>query len=126
MRAMPQIAMDVFQHFCPGVYMREIHMPAGAIVTGRIHKNPCLNILLAGELEVATEHGQKRLIAPEIFKSPAGTKRALVVIRDSIFITVHANPKDLERDSDAMADLLTVPSYELLESRGSQAKPEKE
>ena len=103
------------QRFCSGVYMRQVFFPAGTQVTGKIHRQPCLNVLLQGEIEVVTEAGHKLLVAPQVFESPAGAKRAARVISDTIWITVHAHPSGEERDSEAMADLLTVPSYELLE-----------
>lgn len=117
----PQLTLELLQHFCSGVYMRELHLPAGTLCTGKIHRYPCLNIVLKGKLEVVTEDGIKMITAPMVFKSPAGVKRAARVIRDTIWITVHANPDGLERDSEAMADLLTVPSYELV-SHGQDPK----
>ena len=108
----PQLALHLVQHFCSGVYARELHIPAGAVLTGKIHRYPCINLVLAGELEVFTEEGLKVVKAPAVFKSPAGVKRAARVFSDTIWVTVHANPDNVERDSDAMADRLTVPSFE--------------
>lgn len=110
-----QFTPDLVQYFCSGVYMRQIFLPAGTLLTGKIHRLPCLNVLLQGEIEVVTESGYKLLVAPVVFESPAGTKRAARVISDTIWLTVHAHDGE-ERDGAAMADLLTVPSYELLES----------
>lgn len=107
--------LPVVQYFCDGVYMRELHMPAGTLLTGKIHKRACLNIVLTGEVEVVTDQGARIVRGPLVFESPGGIKRAGRVISDTIWITVHANPDDVERDSDAMVDLLTVPSFEALE-----------
>lgn len=115
-----QLELKLQQHFCAGVYMRELHIPAGTLLTGKIHKYPCLNIVPVGDIEVVTEAGVRRIQGPVVFKSPAGVKRAARVFSDTIWITVHANPDNVERDSDAMADLLTVPSYEALESHRPQ------
>lgn len=109
-----QFTPDLVQYFCSGVYMRQVFLPAGTQATGRIHKRPCLNVLLQGEVEVVTDQGAKLMVAPAVFESPAGVKRAVRAISDTIWLTVHAHHGE-ERDSDAMADLLTVPSYELLE-----------
>lgn len=110
-----QIELDVEQYFIDGVYVRSLFIPAGTTLTGKIHKDPCINIVAQGEIHVATEEGVKHIKAPIVFKSPAGVKRAGLVIRDTIWITVHANPSSVEQDSEAMADLLTVPSYSMLE-----------
>lgn len=119
-----QLALDLVQHFCAGVYMRELHIPAGTLLTGKIHKYPCLNIVPVGDIEVVTEEGIKRIQGPVVFRSPAGVKRAARVFSDTIWITVHANPDNVERDSDAMADLLTVPRHELLEQHCPDKKLE--
>lgn len=121
-----QVELELIQHFCAGVYLRELHIPAGVLLTGKIHKFPCLNIVPIGDIEVVTEQGVKRIQGPAVFTSPAGVKRAARTFRDTIWITVHANPDNLERDSAAMADLLTVPSYELLESHSSQVESEQD
>lgn len=115
LRKHEQIDLDLVQHFCAGVYMRELHLPAGALVTGKIHKYPCLNVVPVGDIEVVTEEGIKRIQGPVVFQSPAGVKRAARVFSDTIWITVHANPDNLEHDSETMADRLTVPSYDALE-----------
>jgi len=120
-----QFTPDIIQYFCSGVYMRQVFFPAGTLVTGRVHRFPCLNVLLQGEIEVVTDQGVKLLVAPLVFEAPAGVKRAARVISDTIWLTVHAHHGE-ERDSDTMADLLTVPSYELLESHGSRKALEKE
>lgn len=114
-----QFTPDLQQFFGNGVYMRQVFLPAGSMAAGRIHKRPCWNVLLLGEIEVATEDGVRLMVAPSVFESPAGIKRAVRAISDTIWLTVHAYDGE-ERDGDTMADLLTVPSYELLESHSPQ------
>lgn len=109
-----QVELELIQHFCDNCYVRELRIPAGVVLTGRIHRRPCINIVAQGEIEVATEDGRKRIKAPAVFQSPAGVKRAGLAISDTIWITVHANPDGMERDSAAMADLLTVRSFDEL------------
>ena len=120
MRANPdQIDIPLEQFFCEGVYLRKVWLPAGSMATGHIHKRGCLTILLLGEIEVVTEDGYQLKVAPDIWESPPGVKRAVRALSDTIWATVHAYDGE-ERDGDAMADLLTVPSYEALESHCPQ------
>jgi hypothetical protein len=100
-------------HFATGVYVRELFIPAGTTLVGRIHKADCVNIVI-GDIEVATEDGGKRLTGVNVFSSRAGTKRAGFAFSDTLWLTVHSNPSD-ERDGDKMADRLTVPDFETLE-----------
>src|SRR3989304_10497708 len=86
----PQLPEDVYHHFAPGIYMRELRIPKGAVLTGKIHRTAHLNILAKGEISVLTEHGVKRLVAPCVIESSHGIKRAGFAHEDTIWITVHA------------------------------------
>lgn len=94
-------------HFAPGVYMREIEIPAGMVVTGAIHKTEHLNLLTKGRLAVWTEDGMKVLDAPQIIKSYPGIKRVGYAHTDSIWVTVHQNP-DNEMDTEKLWDRLVT------------------
>lgn len=82
----------VRHHFAPGVYMRELHIPAGMITIGKIHKYPCLAILAKGKRKTLIDGKIVIATAPHISLSPAGMKRASEALEDSVFITVHENP----------------------------------
>src|SRR5690606_23158826 len=62
----PQINAPLFHHFAGGVYARELHIPKGAALTGKIHRFGHINVLLKGDITVLTEHGMQRLVAPQI------------------------------------------------------------
>lgn len=115
MLGLPQVELDLFQHFAHGVYARELHIPAGVLLTGKIHKYSCINVLLKGTIAIVTEAGKKLMKAPAIFPAPAGVKRTGYAVTDTIWVTVHANPDNMERSPEAMADFLTVPNFEKLE-----------
>lgn len=116
LRKLPQAVLDVFHHFSAGVYLRELRIPADTHLTGKIHRYPCLNIVVQGEIEVATDKGNKRIVAPAIFESPPGTKRAGYTITDTIWITAHSFPEDLEKTDEAMNKYFTASSFEELEN----------
>jgi quercetin dioxygenase-like cupin family protein len=109
------IEFKTVHHFAPGIYMRELHIPKGAILTGKIHKTEHLNILSQGRLIVWTEDGMKELSASTVVKSLPGIKRAGHALEDSVWITVHPNPEDIE-DVKRLEDMLVVDSYEQLEA----------
>ena len=90
-KQMPQIEPEMHHHFCQGVYAREMRVPAGTVLTGAIHKRDCINFIMQGVVEVRSEDGAVRITAPHVFVSPPATKRAIVVIEDLIWITVHAS-----------------------------------
>lgn len=84
-----QIELKVFHHFSHGVYARELHIPAGVILTGHIHKFENLNILSKGTMLVSTEEGMKEVSAPFTVVSPSGTKRIAQALTDCIWTTIH-------------------------------------
>lgn len=118
--AQEQIEIPITQYFTKGVYMRRMDLAEGTILTGKIHKYPCLNIIVKGQLEVVTENGPIAIVGPWIYESPAGTKRAIHALTDAIWITVHANPENLELEPEGMAQVYTVDTYKQLEAFQAQ------
>jgi hypothetical protein len=80
----------LFHYFAPGIYARELHIPAGMTLTGQIHKYPQLNILSKGKISVLTEDGIKDVEAPFTVISPAGTKRIAYAHTDCVWTTILA------------------------------------
>ncbi len=88
----PQLEMPVTHRFAPGVYAREIFMPAGqggSFVLGHEHKTEHFNIVLTGRALVAMDGNVEEIVAPCIFKSGKGVRKALLIIEDMRWITIH-------------------------------------
>ena len=113
MMAMPehQIEIKTTHHFAPGVYMREIFIPKGTTLTGKIHKTEHMNILSQGEMSVWTEDGVKRLKSSTVIKSSPGIKRVGFAHEDSVWITVHPNV-DGETDVEKIENMLIAKSFD--------------
>jgi quercetin dioxygenase-like cupin family protein len=79
----------VTHHHAPGLYAREIFIPAGVLIVGKIHKHSHVNTISKGRVIVATEFGTQELVAPVTFVSVPGTKRAVVAQEDTIWTTYH-------------------------------------
>lgn len=84
----PQVELRVEHYFSPGVYARELHIPKGTILTGRVHKFENMNILSQGEMSVMTERGMQRVKAPFTVISPPGTKRIAYAHEDCVWTTI--------------------------------------
>ena len=100
----PQVECPLRHYFAPGVYLREMTIPAGTIATGAVHKTEHLSILSAGHCLLTTDDGVQELKAPHTGLSKAGAKRAIVAITDCVLTTVH--PTD-ETDLEKLVGLLT-------------------
>jgi hypothetical protein len=94
----------------PGVYCREIHLPADSLVVGRIHRHDHMNIISQGSLTVYTEFGEETLTAPASFISKAGTKRVVWTHEDAIWTTIHPNPDD-EQVIEVLENRYTAAEY---------------
>jgi hypothetical protein len=81
-------------YFAEGIYVREITIPAGVPLIGKIHKTSHINIVSRGEIIVWTETGMKRLSAPFTFVSQPGTKRVGWAVTDTVWSTIHPNLDD--------------------------------
>lgn len=91
--------------FAPGMYAREILLPAETFIVGKIHKHAHLNIVTRGRCTVVTEFGRREIDAsagPVTFTSDAGSKRALYVHEETVWTTIHAvqstDLAEIERD----------------------------
>lgn len=83
-----QIEIKVEHHFSLGIYARTMYMPKNAVVVGKLHKYPQLNILSQGEVTVRSGDEVKRLKAPYMYSAPAGTKRVLYAHEDVVWTTI--------------------------------------
>ena len=115
----PQVDIPVMQWFSHGTYVRQITIPAGVILTGKIHKHACMSIVLSGEMEVVTDQGPRRIVGPVVYESPAGVKRAGRAITECVWLTVHPYQGE-PLGADAMAAIFTVDTFEQLEHYRNQ------
>lgn len=98
--------------FADGIYVREIFIPAGTVLTGKIHKHSHPNFLMKGEVDVVTEFGgTERLKAPLYMISKAGTKRIVRAHTDTVWVTVHSNVSNTG-DLSKIEDYVIADSYE--------------
>lgn len=112
MMAMPAADCPVVHQFTPGLYTRQIFMPAGAIVTSKIHKTEHPYVITSGRVSVWIDGaGWQELCAPHFGITKPGTRRVLVIHEDTVWTTFH--PTKLT-DVDAIEDEIIEPRYEHL------------
>jgi gentisate 1,2-dioxygenase len=92
-------------YFLPGVYVRSVHLKKGDVLTGKIHKYGCINIVAKGKIAVSSCDGDSTVLhAGEVFSSPAGTKRAGFAFEDTVFINVFScNETDIDKIESVLA-----------------------
>jgi len=108
MEAMPQAEIPVTNTFAGGVYSREIFIPKGTVLIGKVHLTDHFNICLKGDLTFLTVDGPKRIVGPTMFVAPAGTKKLAYANEDSVWINMHPAITD---NPDHIVDALTVSKF---------------
>ena len=97
MLKLPQIEIPVRHYFSPGIYAREITVPADALITGVIHKYPQINILSKGTIRVNIAETIREISASHTVVSPPGIKRIAYAVTEVIWTTiVHTFKNDIE------------------------------
>ena len=101
---LPQVDCPVRHYFAPGLYAREITIPAGVVLTGAVHKVENIAILSKGRLMLATEDGPKEVCAPCTLTVKPGAKNAATAIEESVWTNFFSTD---ETDVDKLVELLT-------------------
>jgi hypothetical protein len=115
---MEQVDAPVEHKFSPGVYVRQITMPAGTFVIGHKHKTQHLNIVMTGRAKVMMNGIVEEIVAPCIFESQAGVQKVLLIEEDMVWATVHTNPDNCQ-DVVKLEESLIDVSEEFLKAKGS-------
>tara|TARA_R110000822_G_scaffold305513_1_gene431275 strand:+ start:9002 stop:9427 length:426 start_codon:yes stop_codon:yes gene_type:complete len=105
---MEQLVMEPVHHFSGGLYARELTLPKGSTVIGKIHKHAHLNVVLRGHVTVTTPFGTEDIKGPCIFESKPDTKRAVYAHEETVWLTFH--PTD-ETDVDEIEKQIILPDY---------------
>ena len=101
-----QVECPLEHHFAPGLYARQIFIPKGTLLTGKIHKDNDISVMF-GDISVLTGDGMKRLQGWKTFVSIAGIKKLGYAHQDTWWTTIHANPTD-ESDVDKLEAILVT------------------
>jgi hypothetical protein len=110
MREQPgQILIEPVHYFAEGLYAREITIPKGTLLTGKIHLFEHINIISKGDISVLTENGVKRIKAPATLISRPGIKRVGYAHEETVWTTIHACN---EKDAEKAEKLLVVDTFE--------------
>lgn len=104
-----KIDVPIAHHFSKSVYAREMKMPAGSMIVGKIHKHENLNILSEGEVSVLSQDGVFRVKAPYTFVASPGAKRVIYAHTPVTWTTIHGTD---ERDVDKIESEFIAKSYE--------------
>ena len=113
----PTVHVEPVHRFAPGLYVRELTVPAGSVIIGKVHKHETVNILMKGSALLACDGKLEKVSAPLTFVSAAGRQKAAYVLEDMTWINVHPTTETdlgvieeqfIERDDEFEARRLQI------------------
>lgn len=113
---LPVIELKLKHTFAGGVYMREMFVPKGVLMVGKVHLTADPYVLVSGSMRVFTpEGGVVTLTAPLTGITKAGIKKVGYVLEDSHWINYH---KLTDAEEEAIKDGMSEADLvEMIESR---------
>tara|TARA_R110002020_G_scaffold1420_1_gene6426 strand:- start:2199 stop:2723 length:525 start_codon:yes stop_codon:yes gene_type:complete len=89
-------ACPVKHSFSDGIYVREMFVPKGTMLVGKIIKQTHHIFLMSGKIAIITEEGEKIMQGPCSVVAKGGTKRVGYALTDVVWINVHPNATDTQ------------------------------
>ncbi|MCK9370131.1 hypothetical protein M0R04_09525 [Candidatus Dojkabacteria bacterium] len=84
-----QVQIPVKHTFCDGVYVREITIKKGTLLTNLYHKTETIDLMINGNISIVTPDGLKNLQGFNTLVAMPGTKRIGFALEDTQWVTVH-------------------------------------
>jgi hypothetical protein len=110
--ARPQIQCEEKHHFGPNIYIKEVTMPAGALIIGKHHRMEHLCNMVSGRMFILQDDGSKKeLVAPMTFMAKPGRKVAYIV-ETVVFQNIYSTS---ETDIEKLENMCVDNSIPLLE-----------
>lgn len=95
---LPQLDEDDFslkEWQSGGMYCREITIPKGAMLTGRIYKRDHIEIMVSGDISIVSDCGiSKRYLGHNTIEAKAGKRQAGYAHEETVWITINLCPDD--------------------------------
>ena len=104
-----QVDCPVKHYQVDGVYVRSMFIPAGTILTGKIHNFENIAILAQGTIRISNGTESYVISAPHVVVDKPGVKRIGYAETDVTFITVH---KTVNTEIEAIEKELVSATFE--------------
>ena len=112
LKKLPQVNCSEKHYFGPSLYIKEVTMPAGAIIVGKPHKVEHMCVMLQFKMVLVAEDGSKKEVcAPMTFIGTPGRKVAYI-LETTVFQNIYATE---ETDVEKLENMFVENSQRLLE-----------
>jgi hypothetical protein len=106
---MPQVELPIEHYHINGVYARSMFIPAGTLLTGKIHNFESIAILAKGTIRITNGTESYVISEGHIMVDQPGVKRLGYAETDVVFITVHRTDNT---EIEAIEDELVSATFE--------------
>lgn len=105
----PRVDCPIVHRFTPGLYIREITIPAGTLLTSMEHLLEHPFVISKGRIRVTSEtEGSVIYEAPHTGITQPGTRRALFAETDVVWTTFHVTQ---ETDVEKIGEAILAPHF---------------
>ena len=96
--------LPVKEMFVDGMYVRELFIPKGAFLWGKLHRQECVNVCSQGSIDIVTESGSFNVSAPFTAISSPGNLKLGYAKEDTVWVNVfRTDVTDLDKIEDVIA-----------------------
>ncbi len=82
--------LAITHHFSSGVYVRQMHLPAGHVAQTHLHRFDHLSILAQGEVILSVNGVHSRHQAPACLTIAAHAAHQILALSDCVWFCLHA------------------------------------
>jgi len=95
---LPQVNCPVLHHFGPGIYIREVRMPAGTFAIGHRQKENHMNVLLTGKVAMLDDDGAPKVVSAPLMYSGKPGRKVGYIIEDVVWQNIYSTEEtDIEK-----------------------------
>lgn len=80
---------EIEHHFAPGVYAKQVTIPAGSVLTQHRHTFDHMSILASGKVTVQLGSRRREYVAPAVINIPAGLNHTVCSHTESVWFCIH-------------------------------------
>lgn len=85
-----QVEITPTHRFANGMYAREILVPKGVLISGKVHSTETVSVMSKGSMVIVNEDGSRvEVHAPYTHIGKIGWKRVGLALEDTVWVTIH-------------------------------------
>lgn len=122
MLQMPQADAPVIHRFGPGIYIREVLLPAGTLAIGHAQRFEHTNLMITGVVAMLGDDGAVTVLRAPLFFIGKPGRKVGYVIEDTVWQNIYATD---ERDIDKLEEMFLDKSSQWLDDNAAKIQADR-